>query len=84
MCVCIWVLHQKAGYCVSSTTHMPGTIVNVHKKYSCCFIKLRLKNSCHLDYFNDVLLITFLGLEHFSFIADYGGSESSWISSKIS
>ncbi len=48
--------------------------------YSCSFIKLRLNHWYHMDYFNDVL-ITFLGLEHL--LAVYGGSESSWISSKI-
>ncbi len=54
-----------------------------HKKYSCSFIKLRLNHWCHMDYFNDVLT-TFLGLERFSCIAVYAGSESSRISSKIS
>ncbi len=53
-----------------------------HKKYSRSFIKLRLNHRCH-DYFNNVLT-TFLGLERGSCVAVYGGSESSWISSKIS
>ncbi len=34
-----------------------------HKKFSHRFIKLRLNHWCHMDYFNDVLLTTFLGLE---------------------
>ncbi len=54
-----------------------------HKKYSCSFIKLQLNHWCHMDYFNDALT-TFLGLEHFSCIAVYAGSESSRISAKIS
>jgi len=36
--------------------------VFVHKKYSRCFIKLRLNHCSHMDYFNDVFT-TFLGLE---------------------
>ncbi len=39
-----------------------------------------LRNVSH-SYFNDVLT-TFLGLESFSCVAVYAGSESSWISSK--
>ncbi len=54
----------------------------VHKKYSHSFIKLRLNNRCHMDYFNDVLT-TFLGLELVSCVAVHGGTESSQISSKI-
>ncbi len=54
-----------------------------HKKYSRSFITLRLYHWCHMDYFNDVLT-TFLGLQRVSFLAVYGGSESSRISSKIS
>ncbi len=46
-----------------------------HKKYS--------QSWCLMDYFNDVFT-TFLGLERFSCIAVYAGSESSLISSKIS
>ncbi len=46
-----------------------------HKKYS--------QSWFHMDYFNDVFT-TFLGLERFSCIAVYAGSESSLISSKIS
>ncbi len=63
----------------------PLTCVMVLKKYSCSFIKLRLNHWCHMDYFNNVLT-TFLGLEHVRSIVvyDYGGSESSRISSKIS
>ncbi len=53
------------------------------QKYSRSFIKLRLNHCCHMDYFNDVFA-TFLGLEGFSCIAVYAGSESSRISSKIS
>ncbi len=54
-----------------------------HKKYSCSFKKLQLNHWCHMDYFIDVLT-TFLGLEHFSCIAVYAGSErflleGSWI-----
>ncbi len=47
-----------------------------HKKYSRSFITLRLYHWCHMDYFNDVLT-TFLGLQRVSFLAVYGGSESS-------
>ncbi len=54
-----------------------------HKKYSHSFIKLQLNHWCHIDYFNDVLT-TLLDLECGSCVAVYGGSESSWISSKIS
>ncbi len=39
------------------------------------FIQLQLKHWCHMDYFNDGLT-TFLGLEHFSCVAVYGGPES--------
>ncbi len=55
----------------------------MHKNYSRSFIKLPLNHWCHMNYFNDVLT-TFLGLEHVSCVAVYAGSESSWISSKIS
>ncbi len=55
----------------------------VHKKYSRSFLTLRLSHWCHMDYIIDVLA-TFLGLEHFSCVAVYAGSESSQISSKIS
>ncbi len=51
-----------------------------HKKYSRSFIKLSLYHWCHMDDFNDVLT-TFWTL---NVVAVYAGSESSWISSKIS
>ncbi len=54
-----------------------------HTKWSRRFRKLRLNHWCHMDYFIDVLT-TFLGLESGSYVAVYGGSENSWISSKIS
>ncbi len=46
--------------------------------YSCSFITLRLTRWYPMYYFNDVLT-TFLGLECFSSVAVYAGSESSWI-----
>ncbi len=46
------------------------------------FVKLRLNHWFPMDYFNDVFT-TFLGLEHVSCVAVYGGSESSQIPSKI-
>ncbi len=48
----------------------------MHKKYSRSFITLRLNHWCHINYFN-IILTTFLGLEHGSYVAVYGGSESS-------
>ncbi len=42
-----------------------------HKKYSCSFVKLRLNNWCHMDYFNDVLA-TFLSLDCVRILAVYG------------
>ncbi len=50
------------------------------KKYSRSFITLRLNHWCFVDYLNDVLLTTFLGLEHSSSVAVYAGSERSRIS----
>ncbi len=47
-----------------------------HKKYSRSFITLWLNHWCHMDYFNNVLT-TFLGLERFSCVPVYVGSESS-------
>ncbi len=47
----------------------------MHKKYSRCFITLRLNHWCHMDYFNDVLT-TFLGLELVDCIAVYAESDS--------
>ncbi len=58
-------------------------ILMAHKKDSCSFITLRLKNWCNMDCFNDVLT-TFLGLERVSCVAVYAGSESSRISSNTS
>ncbi len=55
----------------------------MHKKYSRSFITLRLNHWCHINYFNSILT-TFLGLEHGSYVAVYGGSESSGVSSRIS
>ncbi len=54
-----------------------------HKKYSRSFVKLRLNPWCHMDYFTD-LLAMFLDLDRVRTLAVYGGSENSWILSKIS
>ncbi len=54
-----------------------------YKKYSRSFVKLRLNPWCHMDYFTD-LLATFLDLDLVRTLAVYGGSEISWIPSKIS
>ncbi len=58
-------------------------ILFVHKKYSRCYIILRLNHWSHTDYLNNVLT-TFLGLECGSCIAVYEGLESSQIRSKVS
>ncbi len=54
-----------------------------YKKSSHSFVKLRLNNWCHMDYFTDVL-VKFLDLDCCNYIAVYGGSESSQNSWKIS
>ncbi len=73
---------QNYDYSIQHT-HASYFCVFAHKKYSCSFITLRLNYWCHMDYYINVLT-TFLGLERGSYIAVYAGSESSWISSKIS
>jgi len=44
--------------------------VFAHKKYSRCFITLRLNHCSHVDYFNNVFT-TFLDLECGNFIVDF-------------
>ncbi len=37
-----------------------------HKKYSRCFVKLRLNHRCHIDYFTDICLWRVRKLSDFS------------------
>ncbi len=77
--------------CVSKTDMEEKRLLNkvvifvffAHKKYSRSFMVEQLNHWCHMDYFNDALT-TFLDLEHDISFAVYAGSESSWISSKMS
>ncbi len=60
---------------LSLVTH-PHVVPNMSVSRS--FIKLRFNHRYHMDYFNNVLT-AFLDLESGSFVAIYGGSESSQI-----
>ncbi len=83
----IWYCHERMSKTDKEENKLLIKVVIFvfigHKKYSRSFIKLRLNHCYHMDYFNDVLT-TFLGLEYFSSVAVYAGSESSRISWKIS
>ncbi len=83
----MWYSHEHASKTEMEEQKLLNDVVIfvffAHKKYCRSFTTLRLNHWCHMDYFNNVFT-TFLGLEHGSSIAVYGGPESSRISSNIS
>ncbi len=59
-------LMNDGGWCHKGEELLNKVLNKAHKKYSRCFVKLRLNHWCHMYYFNDVLT-TFLGLGTFYF-----------------
>ncbi len=78
-----WIVTSLTIILLSSLIKVITLVFFAHKKYCRSFIKLQLNYWCCMDYFIDVLT-TFLGLERGSCVAVDAGSESIWISSKIS
>ncbi len=65
-----------------STLRHPGTILkSITYVNNVCNVCMWIRKQT--AYFTDVLT-TFLDLDHIRILAVYGGSDSSWISSKIS